>query len=71
MDRKPVNSSMMNSIGYDSASGTLEIEFKSDGAIWQYFDVPEHVWNEFEGAESQGKYWHGNIKDRFREVRIG
>ena len=43
MDRQPVNSKMINSIGYDSSTGTLEIEFKTDGAVWQYFDFPEHI----------------------------
>lgn len=71
MDRKPVNSSMMVSIGYDSSSGTLEIEFKGDGAVWQYYDFPEAMWHEFENAESQGKYWHANIKKKFREARVG
>jgi hypothetical protein len=71
MDRKPVNSSMINSIGYDSSSGTLEIEFKNGGAIWQYYDFPEHMWNEFEYSESHGKYWHANIKGQYREARVG
>ena len=71
MDRQPVNSSMITSIGYDSLTGTLEIEFKSDGSVWQYFDFPEHMWNEFEYAGSHGKYWHSNIKNQFREARVG
>jgi hypothetical protein len=62
---------MITSIGYDQPSGTLEIEFKSDGAVWQYFDFPEHMWLEFDQAESQGKYWHNSIKNRFREARVG
>jgi len=71
MDRKPVESSMMASIGYDSANSILEIEFKNGGTIWQYFDFPEHMWNEFEFTESHGKYWHANIKNQFRENRVG
>jgi len=71
MDRQPVNSSMIASIGYDSGNGILEIEFKSDGAIWQYFEFPEHMWNEFLICESHGKYCHANIKKRFREARVG
>jgi len=71
MERISVNSSMITSIGYDTSSGTLEIEFKSDGAVWQYYDFPEHMWNEFQYAESQGKYWHSNIKKQYREARVG
>lgn len=71
MDRTPVTSSMIGSIGYDPSTGTLEIEFIKGGAIWQYFDFPEHLWNEFEYAESKGKYWHANIKGQYREARVG
>lgn len=71
MDRQPVNSSMITSMGYDSANGVLEIEFKSDGAVWQYFDFPEYMWNEILIEASLGKYWHANIKNMFREARVG
>ena len=40
MNRKPVRSSNISSIGYDSESKTLEIEFHS-GGVYQYFNVPE------------------------------
>jgi len=71
MERTPVESSNLASIGYDSSTGTLEIEFKSGGAVWQYYDFPEHKWNEFEYAESHGKYFHANIKNQYREARVG
>lgn len=71
MERQPISSEMIATAGYDSSSGTLEIEFRRDGAIWQYLDVPESMWHEFLSAESQGKYWHANVKKRFREVRVG
>jgi hypothetical protein len=71
MDRTPVVSSMIGSIGYDPSSGTLEIEFRKGGPIWQYYDVPEYMWHEFESAESLGKYFLANIKNHFREARVG
>jgi len=71
MERQAINSDMISSAGYDVSSGAIEIEFRKGGAIWQYFDVPETMWHEFLGAESQGKYWHANIKNKFREVRVG
>lgn len=70
MDRTSVNSSMIASIGYDSSTSTLEIEFKKGSAVWQYFDFPEPMWNEFENCESHGKYFLGNIKGHFREARV-
>lgn len=70
MERKTVESSNLESIGYDASVGTLEIEFKS-GAVWQYYDFPEHMWNEFEYADSHGKYFHAHIKNQYREARVG
>lgn len=62
---------MITSIGYDFETGILEIEFKSDGSVWQYFDFPEPMWNEFQYTGSKGKYWHANIKNQYREARVG
>jgi hypothetical protein len=70
MQRKYVDSTMIDSIGYDASSATLEIEFKS-GAVWQYYDFPESTWYEFDGAESQGKYFHTHIKGNYRETQVG
>lgn len=64
MDREYVDSSMITSIGYDAMSCTLEVEFKN-GVVWQYHDFPEYMWNEFQSAESKGKYFHANIREQF------
>ena len=50
MDRTPVSSSHIAAIGYDPTSMTLEVEF-SDGAVYQYFDVPEAVHQELMQAD--------------------
>ena len=71
MERQQIQSSMIRSIGYDESNGTLEIEFARDGAVWQYLDVPSGLWAEFQLCESHGRFWHAQIKDRFREVRVG
>lgn len=70
MDREAVDSSMISGVGYDASTGTLEIEFRSNGQVWQYYDVPESTYYEFR-AGSLGKNFHANIKNRFREARIG
>ena len=69
MDRKHVQSSNINSIGYDHNSSTLEIQF-NDGAIYQYFDVPETVYQALMSASSHGKYFAANIKGVYRYTRI-
>ncbi len=71
MERKYINSSMIVSIGYDSQQAILEIEFKSNGQVWQYRDVPEYLWYEMESASSIGKFFHSNIRGTFDESRVG
>lgn len=68
MERVYVDSSMIVSIGYKDS--ILEIEFKSNGQVWQYFDVPEHVYLEMISSDSQGKYFHRNIKGQYSEARV-
>jgi hypothetical protein len=71
MDRDTVDSSMIITIGYESFSGTLEIEFRSSGQVWQYYDVPEATYNDLRSAGSLGKAFNSMIKGQFREARIG
>ena len=70
MYREYVTSSNLRSIGYDEGSATLEIEFNS-GAIWQYFDFPESQWHEFKLTDSFGKYFNREIKNKYRESKVG
>ncbi len=69
MERKPVDSSNISSIGYDENSNTLEIEFRS-GAIYQYFDVPLNVFEGLRDAESKGQYFAQNVKGYYRFVKV-
>ncbi len=69
MERKSVQSSNIASIGYDEATSTLEIEFLNN-SVYQYFDVPQYIYNEFMQAESHGKYLAQNIKGMYRYSRI-
>ena len=46
MERIPVSSSNIASLGYDAATQTLQVEFLS-GSIYQYFDVPTNVFEGF------------------------
>lgn len=71
MDRDSSDSSMIASIGYDQSSGTVEVEFRANGQVWQYYDVPEITYNEVRAAASLGKAFNAMIKTHFREGRIG
>lgn len=69
MNRTYVSSSDLRSVGYDETSMTLEIEFNS-GGIYQYYNVPETIYNSLMNASSHGKYFHQHIKDVYRYTRI-
>lgn len=64
MDRQYVDSSMIDSIGYDFTNAILEIEFKG-GVVWDYPNFPEYLWHEFEAADSKGKFFHHNIRAQY------
>jgi hypothetical protein len=71
VDRQPVSSSSLASVGYDGTKNTLEIEFKH-GSIYQYYDVPAKVHAGLMNASSMGRYFHANIKNagyRYRQIR--
>jgi hypothetical protein len=70
MNRTPVSSSNLRSIGYDSTSKVLEIEFHS-GGIYQYSNVPESVYRGLMAASSHGQYFHQHIKDVYSYRRVG
>ena len=69
MNRTPVTSSSVASIGYDPNTMTLEVEF-SDGSVYQYFDVPEPVYQDLMSASSVGTYLNRNIKANYRYAQI-
>jgi hypothetical protein len=60
--RNNVESSNIKSIGYDTENKILAVEFKH-GGIYQYFDVPENIYEEFMNADSHGKYFSENIRN--------
>lgn len=61
MERQQVESSNLASIGYDAENEILEVEF-NHGGIYQYFDVPENVYDALMNASSHGQYFDRNIK---------
>lgn len=61
MERQHVSSSNIASIGYDQDNMVLEIEFLS-GAIYQYYDVPQSIYEGLIAADSHGKYLAAYIK---------
>jgi len=69
MQRLPVDSTDIVSIGYDPKTHVLEIEFK-ENRIYQYFEVEPHVHQLFMQADSYGEYFYGTINKYYRYERV-
>jgi DNA helicase HerA-like ATPase len=69
MERETVASSTILSVGYDSVSETLEVEFKS-GGLYQYYNVPESVHQNLMASDSKGKFLHVYIKSSYPCSRV-
>lgn len=78
MEREPVKSSNIASVGYDPARKVLEVEFSS-GGVFQYTGVePEHHvrlinagkpgWDR--KAPSAGKYFHSHIRGKYPATKL-
>lgn len=61
MERQYVVSSNIASIGYDPDNMILEIEFLS-GSVYQYYDVPQSIYDGLMTADSHGKFLAAYIK---------
>jgi len=69
MDRSPVSSSDLSSVGYNQEDYILEIEFNS-GGVYQYHDVPPRIYEGLMNASSHGSYFHREIKENYRYKQI-
>jgi hypothetical protein len=70
MNRDPVASSNLNSVGYDEQSQTLEVEF-SNGTVYQYYNVGSDLYDQFMRAPSKGQFLASYIRNAFPYSRVG
>ena len=70
MKREPLASSNITSVGYDPQSETLEIEFTS-GSVYQYYNVPQSIYDAFLKAPSAGQFFAYQIRNAFPYSRVG
>ena len=68
MEREPVTSTNVVSLGYDAESETLEVEFKS--GVYQYYNVPQSIYDEMIASESIGKFLNVYIKPVYPYARV-
>ena len=72
MHRTPVSTTGITQVGYHEDSdvhGTLELEFES-GQVYQFFNVPPKMYDEFIHASSRENFYDIHIRSRFPNSRI-
>ena len=71
MQRVPVESRSLATIGYDPEPQILELEFRQTGQVYQYFDVPAQEYVAFLQAESKGTHLNQQFKTRgYRYLQV-
>jgi hypothetical protein len=70
MQRKPVTSSNIVSIGHCPDTHVLEVEFAGrngvPGCVYRYFEVPAAVHQALVEAPSVGSYFHKHVKSAYK-----
>ena len=69
IERAPVESSSLVSIGFAREARVLEIEFRS-GAIYRYLGVPQTIFDGLKKAESKGRYFAQSIRGKYEFQRV-
>jgi hypothetical protein len=69
MERTPVESSSIASVGYDELNHELEIEFRN-GRVYRYLSVPPAAYRLLLSAPSLGEYVNRVIKPRFEAKSV-
>ena len=64
-----VESSNIDSIGYDEKSSTLLIGYKN-GRSYHYYDVSAEIYEEFKNAVSKGKFFWAKINKKYNYKEI-
>ena len=61
-------SSNVSGFSYEESNQVLTVEFNS-GSRYDYYDVPQHVFDGMNSADSKGKYLNAEIKGHYRYAR--
>lgn len=63
-------SSQIEDIEYNEDENTLIIKFKRGGSTYEYYDVPQHVYEKMVEADSVGKYFYAYIRDNYHCEKV-
>ena len=69
LKHKPVQSSNIDSVGYDPEKKILELRFKG-GGLYAYKGVPQTEHDGLMTSDSIGSYFHANIKNAYKFEKL-
>lgn len=65
IERLPIDSSNLKTVGYDPARQILAIEFLSSGQVLHYDGFPPEKFEQFGQAVSRGRFYAKEIKGKY------
>ena len=65
-----VNSTNIDSVGYNADTQTLIVKFRVSGQTYEYYNVPQNLYEGLMTAESKGKYINDTIRSQFAYRRV-
>jgi len=69
MERQPVKSRILRSVGYDDSTKIMEIEFQN-GLVYQYTGVPPKIYADLMHAGEIGKYFSEKVRPKFQTKQV-
>lgn len=69
IQRDPVESSGLATVGYSRRLRALEIEFH-DGLVYRYLEVPSVVYRGLMAADSKARFYNTYVRGRYRCLRV-
>ena len=64
IEREPVQSASLRSVGYDAREHMLEVEFHS-GGIYRYVGVPFETYRALRASDSLGRFFARNVRNTY------
>ena len=62
-------STVIRSIEYDAAGAVLRVMFVT-GSVYEYYEVPQEVYEQFKSFREKGVFYNGQIKGKYRFARV-
>jgi len=69
VERQPVKSRILRSVGYDESTKILEIEFQN-GLVYQFTGVPPKIFSDLMHSDEIGKYFSEKIRPKFQSKPV-